>query len=214
MTTKLLACETLKSEIETIIRRNHLDLEPFWIESGLHNMPKKLHGRLQEELDSISGCQRLLLGFGRCGNSVLGLKTGDYETIFPRIEDCISLFFGSDAARNAYGREHAAIYMTEGWLRGESNLFSEYQNLQETYGPETADELISMMYGNYRELALLDTGTCPIRQLYEKTAEAEKILHLKRVCVPATLEYLQQLLTGPWDEKRFCRIPPHSEITI
>ena len=110
MKTTLLACETLRNEIEAVIEKKHLKLDLCWIESGLHNTPKKLHARLQEELDSISGCDRLLLGFGRCGNSVLGLRTGDYETIFPRIEDCISLFFGSDEARSTYGREHAAIY--------------------------------------------------------------------------------------------------------
>ena len=214
MKTKVLACETLRNEIEAVIEKKHLELDLCWIESGLHNIPKKLHARLQEELDSISGCDRLLLGFGRCGNSVLGLKTGDYETIFPRIEDCISLFFGSDGARSAYGREHAAIYLTEGWLRGESNLFAEYDHMLKKYGRETAESLIEMMYGHYRELALLDTGVYPIEKLYEQTSGLENIVKLKRVCVPASLEYLQQLLTGPWDEQRFCRIPPHSEITI
>ena len=82
------------------------------------------------------------------------------------------------------------------------------------YGRETAESLIEMMYGHYRELALLDTGVYPIEKLYEQTSGLENFIKLKRGCVPASLEYLQQLLTGPWDEKRFWRIPPHSEITI
>lgn len=214
MTTKILACETLRSEIEMIIAQKQLNSEVIWLESGLHNVPEKLHERLQHELDSITDCDRLLLGFGRCGNSVLGLRTGNYETIFPRVEDCISLFFGSDDARNTYGREHAAIYMTEGWLRGESNIVSEYNHLYQKYDRETTESIIEMMYGHYRELALLDTGVYPIDRLYDETAVAENIIGLKRVCVPASLSYLEQLLTGPWDEEKFCRIAPYSEIKI
>ena len=214
MKTKMLACETLRNEIEAIAEKNHLDLEVLWIESGLHNIPKKLHERLQDELNSISGCDRLLLGFGRCGNSLLGLTTGDYETIVPRIEDCISLFFGSDESRNAYGREHAAIYMTEGWLRGESNIFSEYKHMCDKYGLETAERLIEMMYGHYRELALLDTGIYPIERLYEETSGLEDIIRLKRVCVPASLDYLERLMTGPWDSEKFCSVPPRTQIAL
>lgn len=214
MKVKILACETLRDEIESIIQKNNLDFEIIWLESGLHDTPKKLHECIQEELDSINGCDRLLMAFGRCGNSILNLKTGDYETVIPKVEDCISLFFDSDKARNDYGREHAAIYLTEGWLRGESNIISEYNHLLEEYDEETAKDIMEMMYGHYKELALLDTGVYPIDRLLEKTEDVEKIIGLKRACVPAKIDYLEQLFTGPWDAEKFWVFSPYAKIEI
>ena len=214
MKVKVLACETLRDEIESIIQKNKLDFEIIWLESGLHNTPKKLHKCIQEKLDSVTGCDRLLMALGRCGNSVLDLMTGDYETIMPKVEDCISLFFGSDKARNDYGREHAAIYMTEGWLRGESNIISEYNHMLEKYGEDTARDIIEMMYGHYRELALLDTGVYPIECLFEETEAVEKIIGLKRACVSAKIDYLEQLFLDPMDTEKFWIFPPHTKIVI
>lgn len=214
MKIKVLACETLRDEIESVMKKSNLDYEVIWLESGLHNTPKRLHKCIQEKLDSITECDRLLMAIGRCGNSVLDLVTGDYETVMPKVEDCISLFFGSDKVRNDYGREHAAIYMTEGWLRGESNIISEYDRMLKRYDEETAKDIIEMMYGNYKELALLDTGVYPIDRFYEKTEAVENIIGLKRVCVSAKLDYLEQLFTGPLDPEKFWVFPAHTKIEI
>ncbi len=214
MRIKVLACETLRDEIESIMQKHNLDYEVIWLESGLHNTPKKLFECMQKKLDAITECDRLLMVIGRCGNSVLNLMTGVYETVMPRVDDCISLFFGSDKARNDYGREHAAIYMTEGWLRGESNIVSEYDHMLEKYDEETARDIIEMMYGHYKELALLDTGVYPIDRLYEKTEMVENITGLKRECVSVKLDYLEQLFIGPLDTEKFWIFPAHTKIEI
>ncbi|MCC8138930.1 MAG: DUF1638 domain-containing protein [Lachnospiraceae bacterium] len=203
MQTKLLACATLKNELEFLCQRMHISYETIWIESGLHNRPELLHKRIQTELDQITDCDRLLVAFGNCGNALTDLQKGDYEMIIPRVDDCISLFFGSDAVRNAYGREHASIYLTQGWMDGESNIVAEYQHMLDKYGQETADSIIKMMYGHYKELALLDTGVTDIQCLVDETAKVEDIVHLTRRVVPVGLGYLERLLTGPWSEEEF-----------
>lgn len=160
------------------------------------------------------GYKQYFLAIGRCGNSVLNLMTGDYETVMPKVEDCISLFFGSDKARNDYGCEHASIYMTKGWLRGESNIISEYNHMLEEYDEETAKDIIEMMYGHYKELTLLDTGVYPIDNLFEETGTVEKIIGLKRVCLSVKIDYLGQLFTGPLVDEKFWIFPPHTRIEI
>ncbi len=207
MKTVILACATLKNELSYLCEKHQLDYETVWIESGLHNRPQKLHERLQTELDQMENCGRILAAFGNCGNARENLRKGPYEIICPRVDDCISLFFGSDEERNAYGRTHRAIYMTQGWMDGESNVISEYQHLLEKYDKETADSIIEMMYGHYEELALLDTKVTDIGQLWQETDCVEEFTHLHRRIVPATLTYLEQLLTGPWDESNFLIIP-------
>ncbi len=207
MKTKILACATLKNELNALCEKHQLSYETVWIESGMHNHPEKLRERIVQKLLEIRDCDRLLLAFGNCGNALEHLRKGPYELIFPKADDCISMFFGSNAARNAYGREHRAVYMTQGWMDGESNIITEYQQLLERYDKETADSVIDMMYGHYEELALLDTKVTDIRQLWEETAPVEEFAKLKRNVVPASLSYLEQLLTGPWDEEKFRIIP-------
>lgn len=208
MRTTMIVCETLRDEFLFLYKDIGLKANVKWIESGLHNYTQKLHDRLQEAVDGITDCDRVILVFGRCGDSVLNLKNGNFEMIIPKADDCISLLMGSDERRRDYSKEHAAYYLTDGWIRGERNIWVEYLYSVEKYGEETARSIADMMYCNYRTLALLDTGVNPIGQLMEKTREIEKTLNLERKVVPAELTYMRELLTGPWDAKRYEVIPP------
>lgn len=209
MRIKILACKTLEAEINRVLHEeNEEDIPVVWIESGLHNYPKKLHARLQEEIDKITDCDRLLLFFGHCGDSVNGLVSGDFEMVIPKFSDCISLLMGSDERRNAYGRENAAYYLTEGWMRGERNLWVEYQYTVDKYGEEQAKEITEMMYAHYRTLALLDTGTEPIDKLYQETEGIEKMLGMKRQIVPASVDRLRELLRGTLNPQYYDIVKP------
>lgn len=214
MRIKVLACRTLQDEIEFLMDNGDLQYEVIWVESGLHNVPSRLHLRLQELIDQVRECDRLLLAFGRCGNSVLKLKSKDFSLVIPRVEDCISLFFGSDSDRNKYAAENAAYYLTQGWMRGERNLWVEYEHSVDRFGAETAREIADIMYSHYDQLALLDTGVYPMEELMRETKMIEDTLGLKRAVVPASLSYLRELLTGPWDEERFYVVEPNTEVTF
>ncbi len=158
MRTTMIVCETLRDEFLFLYKDIGLKANVKWIESGLHNYTQKLHDRLQEAVDGITDCDRVILVFGRCGDSVLNLKNGNFEMIIPKADDCISLLMGSDERRRDYSKEHAAYYLTEGWIRGERNIWVEYLYSVEKYGEETARSIADMMYCNYRTLALLDAG--------------------------------------------------------
>ncbi len=207
MTTALIACRTLEDELRFAMARTGSDFPVAWLESGLHNTPNKLRARLQEELDA-RGEERVLLAMGFCGNALAGVNTGAHELIVPRVDDCISLLLGSPLRRQAVSRELAAYFLTDGWLRGERNLWVEYQYCVEKYGKETADEINEMMYGHYRTLAVLDCGVKPAEPVMERAGKIADTLHLKLRRLDATVEYLCALLTGPWEEERFLRLPP------
>lgn len=214
MNTKIIACETLREEFTFLLNETGIDFEVIWIESGLHNYPDKLHNRLQETIDGLEDCDRVILLFGRCGNSIANLKNSNFTLIIPKVDDCISLLMGSDERRQNYFRENAAYYLTEGWMRGERNLWVEYTYSVEKYGEETARSIAEMMFGNYRTLALLDTGVNPIEELMKETQIIEETLGLRRTIVPASLDYMRQLLTGSWDESRFEVIPPNGVVAV
>ena len=94
MSTVLIACNTIRDELEKAARETEFRHPIVWIESGLHLFPASLRRRLQEELDRLHDVERVLLAFGFCGNSVIGLASRDYELIFPRVDDCITLLLG------------------------------------------------------------------------------------------------------------------------
>jgi len=208
----LIACETLRDELIHAFQITNTGIPVIWIESGLHNTPQKLHSRLQETLESLDSCDRVYLLFGSCGNAALGLQTGNFELIMPKVDDCISLLMGSPKKRADFARKHAAYYLTEGWMRGERNLWVEYQYTLEKYGKEQADYIAEVMYGHYKTLGILDTGVYPVDALLEKTKIIADTLGLQQRVVPATTRYIEALLTGPWPRHQFCRIKPNSVI--
>ena len=55
----IIACETLRDELEFALAGVGDAPQVVWIESGLHNVPGKLHARLQEALDSRRGLAKL-----------------------------------------------------------------------------------------------------------------------------------------------------------
>jgi len=212
METVIISCKTLENELNRAILEcgRHFDVK--WVESGLHNVPNKLRAALQDVLDSLAGYSRVLMAIGFCGNSLSGLRTGEMTMIVPRVDDCISLLLGSCAKRTSLTNGHGMYFLTEGWLRGERTIWHEYQYTLEKYGKETCDEIFEALLGNYRSLVMLDTGCYDLLSIRGEAEEIAETLKLDYMVIPATIEYLKRLLTGPWDNDSFLTIPPRSVI--
>ena len=205
MKTVVLSCRTLEDEVCAALEKSGMDYPVVWLESGLHNVPKKLTARLQEELDRIAA-DRVLLAMGFCGNAVAGIH-GNFEMILPRVDDCISLLLGSVEQRMNIAREYAAYFFTEGWMRGERNIIVEYEHTLKKYGEEMTESIMEMMYSHYRTLAILNCGVGNTEALMERTREIAALLHLEQKELPATLEYLVELFSGPWSEDKYIVLP-------
>ena len=212
MKTAVIACKTIEDELNYAMSRTGCSYPVVWLESGLHNVPQKLQTAVQEALDSLDA-HRVLLAMGFCGNAMAGVKSGRAELILPRVDDCISLLLGSVKRRLAITDEYAAYFFTEGWLRGERNIWVEHRHMLEKYGEEITEELEKSMFGHYRTLGLLDCGEKPVAPLVENTKMIAEALHLEQRVIPASVDYLAELLTGPWSAERFITVPPEREIT-
>ncbi len=208
----VVACQTLRDELEYVLGTLGNKPDVIWIESGLHNAPKKLRRRLQETLDGVDGYDHVFLLFGLCGNAVLGLTAGNFHMIIPKVDDCISLLIGSQAQRDKLAREKAAYFLTDGWLRGERNIWVEYQYSIQKYGKETADDIAKTMYGHYKALGLLDTPAAPIEQLVEKTKMISETFGLEQIVLPATTQYIKELFSGVWPTEKFVVIQPRGTV--
>ncbi|HWQ77288.1 MAG TPA: DUF1638 domain-containing protein [Anaerovoracaceae bacterium] len=212
-TTLIIACNTIADELNSLIKETGCSYPVLWIQSGLHNSTEILRGRLQKELDHLSNADQVLLAFGYCGNSLVGLTPPSYKMIFPRVDDCISLLLGSTRMRKKIEGETGTYFLTKGWLEHESNIWYEYQETVKRRGKEKTDQLYKMLLKNYGRLGIIDTGAYDPESISETTHTIAQTLNLKHEVFPGTLDYLKKLLTGPWDED-FITIDPGETVTL
>ncbi len=212
MNVQILACATIRDEIEKAALEVGCSLPITWVESGLHVRPNSLRNRIQEELDKIDHADRVLLAFGYCGNAVVDLISRDFELVIPRVDDCISLLLGSTENRELCSASGGTYFLTRGWLHGEYNIMTEYRAFMERYGREAADRVYEKMLGHYKFLGIIDTGAYDIDQITPEVAEISSTFDMQAIVLKGQDQYLKKLLTGPWDDKQFVIVPPNTPV--
>jgi hypothetical protein len=151
----VIACRVFEMLLSRYIPAELKDCVTF-LDYGLHRVPKKLTKSLQAAIDSIATPSLIVLGYGMCGNGLLGIQAGIHTLLMPKTEDCIAIFLGSDEAYRAEFNAHpGTYYLTGGWLEAGSDPLKEYQTYLEKYGQETTDFVMDQQYKNYTRLALV-----------------------------------------------------------
>jgi hypothetical protein len=172
----LVACKVLASALERVLPE-HVAAEVRLLEYGLHRVPVKLTGALQETLDAIEQPSLVVLGYGLCGNGLKDIRAGRHTLLAPRADDCIAILLGS---YRAYMRQFAAApgtyYLTKGWLESGSHPLKEYQEYLPKYGQEQTLWLLDQQYRNYSRIALV--ASTP----EEMAAYREQALEVARFC--------------------------------
>lgn len=209
----IIACSTIRPELQAVMKALGCDDPVIFLDAQLHDRPDELRGAVQRELDQLTNVDRVLMPFGYCGGTTVGLRTGDFELVLPKVDDCITLFLGSREKRKAVPDERYTFFLTQGWLDSPRNILSEYQRLKEKYNQRRADRVMGAMYGHYHAIGLVDHGLFPLEPQEETTDEIAALLHLERRTLPGTGSLLEKLLTGPYDDGSFLRIGPRSEVT-
>ncbi|MDR0598302.1 MAG: DUF1638 domain-containing protein, partial [Treponema sp.] len=88
----IVACKTLAPELELAMQRRGVDIPVTFTESGKHAWPDKLRECIQESIDSVPEGKTILLVFGFCGNSMVGVQSRSHTLVMPRVADCIPIF--------------------------------------------------------------------------------------------------------------------------
>jgi hypothetical protein len=89
----VLACRVMQGLIQP-----HLPVSTIpeiYMDYGLHRRPKGMAAALQEQLDAIPEPSTVIIGYGLCGNGLVGLQARQHTLIVPRADDCIALLLGS-----------------------------------------------------------------------------------------------------------------------
>lgn len=212
-----IVCRMMESEALAALRDTGKDPEVIWLEKRLHDRPETLRSALQEAMDKAEGefaPERVLLGYGFCGNAMAGLRTGSYTLILPRIDDCVTLFIGSRERKAALEGGVGTLFQTSCWSDSDKTLLAQRDALLEQYDEEDALDIFEAMYGHYGRIGVLDTRCYPLEPVLEETRRIAAELGFEHRVYDASNEYLRTLLTGPWDEKRFVVKGPGEIVTL
>jgi hypothetical protein len=219
--TKIVACavvvEELRSKLPAGVECETLDF-------GLHRSPERLRGRLQESIDKSAGFQNIVLAYGLCGMSVIGLRSESANLILPRADDCIAVFLGS---RQAYLRQQndfpGTLFLSKGWIEGRIDDTNPtdviYQNLLKKYGEQKAKRMLSVYQArqplrHYRRLAFITTASETDLDHYKGIARRRaNDLGLAYVEIPGSTAFIDKIAAGAWDSE-FVVAPPRRPISF
>ncbi len=228
----LIGCKVFYREICYCVAQSPHTVDIHFLPQGLHNYGRK---GLQEAIDRIRAdieethYDAILLGYGLCNNSVVGMRAGNIPLVIPRAHDCITLFMGSKEKYLDHFQNHTGTYyLTSGWLerthdRDEINklglktkdpMGGSYEELVEKYGEQNATMIYETLTSttHYRQISYIEMGIEPDDQ-FEKRARnkaAEKDWTFQKI--QGDLRLFQGLINGDWDENEFLIVHPGQQI--
>jgi len=196
--TRVLACATVMEEMSPIIPPA---MKYTILDFGLHIKPDRLKQELQKEIDKeVAGITTIILGYGLCSQSVIGLKSANCRVVVPRSDDCIALFLGSV---EAYKQQHkiapGTYYLTKGWLKTGGTPFKEYDDVARKYGEAKAKRIMGQILKNYTRLAFINTGKSELDFYHGEAMEIARRFDLKYEEIQGSDSLVRKMLFGPWD---------------
>ena len=229
---KVIACEIMAREIYQCAARALNTTDITFFSEGLHDNSDECRKELQGAVDAVPAdpFDALVLGYGLCNNSTVGLRAGRTKMVIPRAHDCITFFLG-DKARYAkrFAERPGTYYYTSGWLEYEkrggkrvayqqgSGLSERmaYDQLVEKYGEENAAFLAESMTGweaHYTHGALITFPFTAHLGLDERVRAICREREWDYTEIPGDLRLIQDALDGNWDAERFLVLEPGEEV--
>lgn len=151
--TVVLSCSVLQ---DLLGKRIPADMPVTWMDITLHNTPRKLSAALQEQLDALPEPSTVIVGYGLCGNGLVGVKSGLHTLVMPRTHDCVAIFLGSHQRYvERFFANANTYYLTKGWLDAKDEPLADYLDYVKQFDEETADYLVEMKYKHYRRLCMV-----------------------------------------------------------
>jgi len=222
----IIACKVLQDVLERLLPED-LAQDVQFMDYGLHRVPQKMTGALQDVINNIQEPSLVVLGYGLCGNGLRGIKAGIHTLLVPRTDDCIAMLLGS---YQAYMREFQAVpgtyYLTKGWLESGSNPLQEYQEYVPKYGAEQAMWIMDQQYQHYERLVLVARSQADLEKYRPQAQEVARFCERWGMRYEELLgsdDYLQRLVDAAAAlgnghqapdrlESDFVVIPPGGEI--
>ena len=231
MLLKLICCDVFARMVCGFISGSPHIVDVEFIPMLSHNEPAKLRAELQGRIDAAVGrkkYEKLIMGFGLCGNTTSGLTCG-IPMILPRAHDCCTMFMGSkESFMSGFGGSLSARWSSNGYyersfVADTTGYYSteltyktnaEYLKLVEDYGEDNAEYVWTTMHPQIesKEAVYIRIDGFEYNDSlmeYRRYVEGEG-------CELKVLEgdksFIEELVNGPWDNKKFLHVAPGEKV--
>jgi hypothetical protein len=238
MVLKLIACEVFYREACLCMATSPHRVDAEFTEKNAHEKSDSLRSLVQSKIDAAEegsvAYDAILLGFGLCGNGVLGVGGTTTPVVVPRAHDCCTIFLGSRGAfkenfADNPSRPFSSVgYMERGtsWIHDASaivvpGLNKQYEEYVAQYGEENAKYIFETLTAS-QETALTDGHDDKVVFIdvpelshlgFAETARAQAEAAGKRfVRLPGDMRLIRALVNGEWNDEEFLVVPPGQRI--
>jgi hypothetical protein len=228
MRLKLISCDVLYRETCAVVARSKNQVDTEFLPKGLHDIGAcAMLEKLQDAVDRVDAASydAVLMGYGLCGNGLVGLTARTLPLVVPRAHDCITLFLGDRHRYMKYFQDHPGVYFsTTGWIErgerlGELNqpglqrmgLGMSHHEMVAKYGEENArflEEEIGAYKKQYRQYTFIQMGVEPDDRFENLTRERARERGWKFEKVTGDMSLIEGLVNGPWDPERYLVVEP------
>ena len=229
MRLKAVACEVFARQLYYVAALSPHVVDVELMSKDLHSEPDSLRNELQRVLYGISEDEydAILLGYGLCSNTIVGLVCPHTQMVVPRAHDCITLYLGS---KERYGEEfranpgtywYTADYIERGGDQGDrialgassddEDMSQVYREYVAKYGQDNADYLMEVMGAwtrHYNRAAYIDTEEMRLPDYSGRVRELADRRGWNLECMAGSFVLLRDLLEGRWDGDRYLIVPP------
>ena len=221
---KLIACEVFHREACFHAARSPHTLDIEFTDKDAHDRSDELRTILQAKIDTAERENRydaILLCFGICGNSTIGLAASKTRLVIPRAHDCCTLFLGSkEAFRLHFGENPSQPFSSAGYMeRGDGylhdsemgksiGLYKSHEEYVELYGEENARYLVetfasSLEASEGRRVVYIEIPETAHLGFAEKCRKQAVAEGKEFVTIEGSTRLIRNLVSGEWDNREF-----------
>jgi hypothetical protein len=212
----VIACKVFEGMLQP--RARAAVREFVFLDYGLHKFPKLMPAAIQEKIDALPEPSTVILGYGLCGNGLVGIKSREHTLVIPRVDDCIAIFLGSYEDYLREMEEYpGTYYLTRGWLESGTEPLTEYKEWCGKYGEEKAGLVLDMMLSKYRRMCLVayseeELALCRPRalEIAEFCGSRYGLTYDEKI---GSDNFIRRLLDGSGQKEELLIIPPGGEVS-
>lgn len=184
---------------------------------SLHVRPDRLRQALQAAIDRVDGsCDPIYLGYGLCSQSVVGLSAKMSRLVVFTADDCIGIFMGHHESQKAHSLAFpGTYYLCRGWIgEGNGSVFDEHKVMEERFGRDRADKLMTKMLSHYTRLVhIIMPGSLTLDSDREYAKEKALLFNLEYMEIEGTDVLVREMLAGRFNSNMIS-FTPGDEIAL
>lgn len=219
---KIIGCSVFKNKLEEILEKNSLKFDVEFINMKNHLDPEKLKEKIREEIiktenevdnetnrRNIKKYKKIILLYGLCGNSTVGLSS-TLPLAIPKVHDCCSIFLGSSKIfYELFETKLSSEWYTSDYLEEMEKIKEEDPNFTMSYTTLKLEYLINK-YGEDNGTYLFETFSAMEKEIiFIKTSNKNDEENIKKLSkqyrsleiMEGNFQLLHDIVIGKYNEE-------------